>query len=477
MTPRTEARPAGVPSGVSRDKESSRLSLATLRIVPRENGGPARPTEWTVSNLLSDVSISNAGNDLLIPPGPPLTLASLEQLAIANNPTLQQAVAVLDKARGIREQVGLSPNPIIGYSGEEIGNEGHGGQQGGFVSQTIVTGHKLRLNRAVAGWDVQSLTWEYEAQRYRVRNDVQAGFYAVLGAQRRVRLADDLLEVAQQGVRVAEELLRAQQGTRPDILQAKVQLNRVRIIRQNARYDYQASWNQLVSLVGVPDLTPAPLLGNLERDLETRDWDTLFANLLANSPELQAAQMRVQRGRSQIRRQAVQPIPNLFTQVGVAHDTATGSTITGVQVGIPLPLFNRNQGNRDFAYAEYRRAVSDVERLQLALRHRLATAFRDYGQARQQVERYKMDILPTARENLDLTEEGYKQGEFDFIRVLTARRTFFETNLNYVDSLVALQQSNVALSGLLLSGGLNDVRDISKGAGGIRNRGRALNGR
>ena len=406
----------------------------------------------------------------------PLTLETLEQWAYENNPTLQQAISVLDKARGIHRQVGLHPNPVVGYSASEIGNEGKAGQEGGFVSQTIVTGGKLRLNREVADWDIENLSWEYKAQRYRVQNDVRLNFYAVLGAQRRVKIATELLRVAQEGVRAAKALLQGKQGTRPDVLQAQVQLNRVRITLQNARYASEFSWKQLAAIVGRPVLKSAPLAGDLLGDAKQWDWETTYQKLLAASPELQAAQARTQRALAQLERQEVQPVPNLLTQIGVAKDTSTGSTIANVQIGVPLPIFNRNQGNVDLAHAEYHRAVSDVERLQLALRNRLAVAFRNYQQARQQVQRYRKDILPTAKENLKLTEEGYKQGEFDFLRVLTARRTFFEVNLNYVDSLVALKQSNVVLSGLLLTGGLNDVRDISQGVGGVSNRGRALSG-
>jgi len=405
-----------------------------------------------------------------------LTLETLEQWAYENNPTLQQSISVLDKARGIQRQVGMYPNPVAGYSASEIGNEGNAGQQGGFISQTIVTGGKLRLNREVADWDIENLSWEFQAQRYRVQNDVRLRFYAVLGAQRRVKIATELLKVAQEGVRAAKALLEGKQGTRPDVLQAQVQLNRVRITLQNARYDSKFSWKQLAAVIGRPELNITPLSGDLFGDPQEWGWETTYQKLLAGSPELQAAQARTQRALAQLQRQEIQPVPNLLAQVGVAKDASTGSTIANVQIGIPLPIFNRNQGNIDLAHAEYHRAVSDVERLQLALRNRLAVAFRDFQQSRQQVQRYGKDIIPTAKENLNLTEEGYKQGEFDFIRVLTARRTFFEVSLNYVDSLVALKQSSVILSGLLLTGGLNDVRNISQGVGGVSNRGRALSG-
>ncbi|HAH43865.1 MAG TPA: TolC family protein, partial [Planctomycetaceae bacterium] len=91
-----------------------------------------------------------------------LDLESLLQMALDSNPTLAEATAVVYKAEGIKTQVGLRPNPVIGYSGVEIGDDGRGGQQGAFFSQTYVRGNKLQLNQDVAHHDVQSLSWELE---------------------------------------------------------------------------------------------------------------------------------------------------------------------------------------------------------------------------------------------------------------------------------------------------------------------------
>lgn len=403
-----------------------------------------------------------------------LALTDLEQMALQSNPTLQQAAAVVDKARGIRHQVGLYPNPVVGYQGEEIGDDGTAGIQGVFLNQTIVTGDKLQWNRAIVDWDVQDLSWEYQTQRLRVINDVRLRFYEVLGAQRRIEIASDLVKVAQQGLDAAEALYDAKQGALPDVLQARVDLNEVRIILENARIEYDAAWKQLTAVLGRPELAPTQLAGRLEGDSQTREWEPLYQQLVETSPELQAASARVQRARMQIRRQEVQPIPNLLTGVGVAHDNASGDNIAGVQIGVPLPLFNRNEGTIAVAVGEYNRAVRDVERLRLDLRNRLAQALRDLQQAKQQVQRYQQDILPTARENLDLTEEGYEQGEFDFLRVLTARRTYYETNLRYVTALISFRKADVVLDGLLLTGGLNDVPDIGRNLGGLGQRGQTF---
>src|SRR5690606_13600819 len=80
-----------------------------------------------------------------------LTLAEVESLAIAANPTLAEAAARVRAARGEQHQVGLAPNPVVGYAASEIGDEGRAGQQGMLVGQEFIRGNKLGLNRAVAG--------------------------------------------------------------------------------------------------------------------------------------------------------------------------------------------------------------------------------------------------------------------------------------------------------------------------------------
>ena len=81
---------------------------------------------------------------------PAMNLSDFEQLALANNPTLQQADAITRRSAGLARQAGLFPNPIAGYAGEEIrGGSYGGGEQGAFVQQTIPLGGKLGLRRQV----------------------------------------------------------------------------------------------------------------------------------------------------------------------------------------------------------------------------------------------------------------------------------------------------------------------------------------
>ena len=56
--------------------------------------------------------------------------------------------------------------------------------------------------------------------------------------------------------------------------------------------------------------------------------------------------------------------------------------------------------------------------------------------------------------SLDLVASGYRQGQFDYLTLLTAQRTYFRVNLAYLESLRQFHTSRVAIEGLLLSGGL-----------------------
>ena len=402
-----------------------------------------------------------------------LTLEAIEQLALANNPAIQQANAASGRAGGIRTQVGLKPNPTIGYFGEEIGNDGAGGLHGAFVSQTFVRGDKLAWNRRVHGHDVNAMNWQIETQCQRVRTDIRLAFYDALAAQKRLELAREFRSVAKEGVTVSEERIGAMVGTRPDVLQSEIQLNEVDLSIQQAEFELTAALNELAALAGVPDLGTNKLIGDLNGDFNARDAEAEFAQIVAMSPQLAAAQARVDRARANVQRQHVQPIPNVTAQLGAGGDDGTGNAFANVQLSLPVPVHNKNQGNIRAARAEYCAATQNVQRIRQSIRRDLAQVMREYSIAQVTVQQYENSILPKAKETLELMQEARDAGQFDFLRVLTARRAYFDANLKYVAAMGRLAQANAKIDGLLLTGGLSNV--VTYGVGDDL-RGQALSG-
>lgn len=166
-----------------------------------------------------------------------------------------------------------------------------------------------------------------------------------------------------------------------------------------------------------------------------------------------------------------------MAQASLAYGFGGDEPIGGFQVGLPLPVFNDNRGNVSAAVADLHRATADLARLELSLRARLADSLREYRKAGNRVARYTQDVLPAARENLELTEEGYRLGEFDIVRVFTARRSFFEANLALVGALADARSAEVAVDGLLLFDALSDIPDAGgDNLQGVGLRGEALSG-
>jgi cobalt-zinc-cadmium efflux system outer membrane protein len=381
-------------------------------------------------------------------------LADLDSIALANNPTLASANARVQAAQGNWVQVGLYPNPTGGYSTAEIGEVNTAGQQGGMIGQEIVLGGKLKLNRAIAAQEVRQAEQEREAQTMRVLNDVHAQFYAVLIAQDKVTLAERLVGVGNQGVDTTQRLFKAQEVSRADVLQARIEANSARILAENAHNEYLSAWRSMAAILGMPTLKPAQLVGDVHSGLSTIAWDEALQRIVSCSPEVAAAQAAVERSRAAVDRAKAEPIPNVDLQVIGQHDNSTGSNILGVQAVMPIPVWNRNQGGISKAEAEFIAARGDLERVQLSLQQRLAVAYERYANSRHQVERYQQNILPDAQASLDLVNEAYHQGEYGYLILLTTQRTYFQTNLAYLDALRQLRESTVEIDGFLLRGSL-----------------------
>lgn len=415
--------------------DSLRLGARYLHWTPAKDGAVPSPTELpTMAQGMS--------------------LAEWEEVAERNNPTLAQAAARIQAAQAECLQAGLYPNPRVGYQATEIGDEGQAGQQGGFIGQEFVTNGKLSRNREVAQQTIRQAEFAWAAQRGRVLNDVRHAFYDVLVAQRTVELANQLVHVGQEGVRAADGLFQAKEVSRVDVLQARIEADSARILADKAQNRHRAAWRNLTVVAGVPDMPPATLSGELQEGLSQLAWDATLSRVMSESPVVAEVQSSVAKAEATLGRQCAERVPNIDVQAGLQYDNATQDTIAGVQVGLPMPIFNRNQGNIRRAQAEVAVARGEVRRVALELQQRLAAAFEQYENARCQVEKYASEILPNAQTSLELVTAGYRQGEFNYVTLLTAQRTFFQVNLAYVEAIRDLRSATVAIEGNLLSDSL-----------------------
>jgi cobalt-zinc-cadmium efflux system outer membrane protein len=402
------------------------------------------------------------------PPG----LADLERIAFLRNPTLKQAAAQVDAAQSRSYQAGLYPNPTVGYIQEQIGALGEsqptaggvvargrpspGELVGGFVQQEIVTGGKLRLSRAKFAEETTAARFQADAQRSRVWNGVRTLYFEVVAAERLIAIHRQLSGLNDDAVTTTEELLNVGQANEPDLLQAKVEARRSRVALRNAENRYRGSWEKLVSLIGAPEMRPKHLDDQvLEAPAVPLDFETILANLLRSSPEIQAALAEIRRSQVMVRRERVEPIPNITLQAVVGHNYEFNITTAGVQASIPLPIFNRNQGTVREAQSDLARDHAELDRVALSLRQRLADAATHYQDALQSVEDFRSESLPLARRAYEVQSANFRQRRAAYPQVLVAQRNYVELNQEYVDSLLELRRAEVEIDGMLLVDGLS----------------------
>jgi cobalt-zinc-cadmium efflux system outer membrane protein len=396
------------------------------------------------------------------PQAPLIELAELERIAFENNPTLAQANAEIRTGEARRLQTGLYPNPTAGYVGEEIrGGELGGGQHGFFVSQTVVLGGKLGANREVAGHDVRISELEANEQRLRVENGVKLAFTRVLAAQEMLDLEWDLLSIARDKLQTSRELRNMGQLDEAELLEVEVEEQHREMtvaIREN---ELRQSWRSLAATVGVPDLPLRTVSGSLEAVPAALDETAVMEELTRKSPAILIAQEVASRARAEIARAKKEPIPNLELRGGLQNNReileSTGARV-GLQgfleVGVPIPLFDRNQGSVAAAEAQLERSEREIERVALVLRERGSTQFEMYETSRILVERYRGELLPRAQKAYELRRESFGLMLSSYPQVLAARARLFELQAEYVAALETQWMSSIALSGLLLTDGL-----------------------
>jgi outer membrane protein, heavy metal efflux system len=381
-----------------------------------------------------------------------LGLDDIVRLALERNPKLSQSAFAIDAARGKADQAGRMPNPTVLIEGQELGDVmGPGGiWMAPFFSQEIVTAGKLRLARAAASREVDQAALQLEAQRFALLTAVRQGYFDVLALQRRAEILGELVQVAEKSVESTRKLVDARQAARLDLLQMEVELERIRAERDATQRELPAAFRKLVAAVGDPDLPYTRLIGSLEAPMPDYDLEMTAALVRESHPEAVAARVGIDKAQLLLRRAQVERVPNVTIGAGYMRQNQNLSNDWAISVSMPVPLWNRNQGNIRTAQAQVGESASEVSRVENDLVERLAMAHREYAAARQKADRYRVAILPRAKESYELSLQAFRVGQFEYLKVLQAQRAAAEANLEYVKALGEAWKAASAISGLTL---------------------------
>ncbi len=386
-----------------------------------------------------------------------LTLESLQAKAIARNPGLAVIGEKIHAAKWQWQNVGLKPNPVVGYSASDVGVEGTLGQQGVMVKQKFLRGSKLEYRRAVVFQEIRYLEQLHSVQRQKLMTDISKQYYTVLVLQQKFDLISELVKISDESAKVNKRLWENSEGRKIDYLQANVELGKANVQWKRVETDLHRNWQRLAMMMFDEDMPLQRLQGSLIEEEIPLQWESSLERLLRESPEISAAMASVEKARWVINREKSETIQDVSTSLTLSNDSPSRDAVVGMQVTIPLPVYNRNQFGVRRAYSELNAALNDVAQVELRLRHRLSTEFAKYEKAQMEMRRFKQEILPPAKETLQIVRKGFSVGEIGYIEVLTSQRTYFQVSLSNLDAKAKLWNARQTIEGLLLENSLESM--------------------
>lgn len=388
-----------------------------------------------------------------------ITLEEALSLALAHNPGLASFSFEVRAADAQAVQAGLRPNPELSVEAENVLGSG---DRSGFdaAETTLRIGQRVELagkrpKRArVASLERDLAAWDYEARKADVLAETTKSFVDVLEAQERVVLTEELLGLAQRMFDVVSRRVEAGKVSPVEGTRAGVVLANSRIEVEGARRTLEASRKRLALAWGsrVPAFDRA--VGRLE-PVGPVPPDDDPAGGLSRNPDIARWETEVERRRAGVELHEANRIPDVTLAGGLRDLRETGDRAFVVGGSIPVPLFDRNQG--EILAARHRLAKAREERAwaEATVRASVAEAHRALSTAAAEVEALRTVVIPGAESAFEAAGEGYRQGKFGFLDVLDAQRALFEARGRYITALAAchraladLQRATSGLSGM-----------------------------
>ncbi len=374
-----------------------------------------------------------------------LNLPEAVRRALKSNPEFTTYAKEIAALEGAVVQAGLLRNPELAVEEEDIGAgaPGTGRQAAQFttirLSQLIELGGKrhARVNTATMAQEVARK--EYEAKRLELLARVADYFIDVLAAQERTRLADESVRLAQTVVSAVAKRVVAGKAPPIEETKAKVALSTARIEHEQAQRDLAVSRKRLTLLWGDPSPQFGRALGDITFAVALPSFEVLAERVRFNPVALRSA-MSVEHRKTVLDLEQSRRIPDITVSTAVRHYQRSGENTALLTLSMPMPLFDRNQGNLQEAHQRLDKAVDEQAAIDLSLQTQLARSYEALLAAQNQITVLRDEVLPAAKNAFDVANRGYELGKFSFLETLDSQRTLFQNQTLYVHALVNYQK-------------------------------------
>ncbi len=366
-----------------------------------------------------------------------LALRDAIRLMLQNNPELASFSKEVRALEGIKIQAGKFRNPELDVESEDI-NARPNTPAAQFTtirfSQLIELGGKRTARINAASISQELADKNYESKRLELIARVANIFTKILAGQERLRLAEESIQLANKVVNSAAKRVEAGKAPPIEETKARVAFSTTSIVLEQTRRELTATRKQLSLLWGNPSPQFGRVLGNLESRVEIPSFEVLEQRLDKNPVVLHSIK-NIEQHKALVEIEKLRRIPDITVGAGVRRYTRADETTALVNVSIPIPLFDFNQGNLQAANQRVGKAIDEQAATDLQLRSELTKAYEALSAAQNEINILHDDILPGAKSSFDIANKGYELGRFSFLEMLDAQRTLFHNQILYVRAL------------------------------------------
>jgi cobalt-zinc-cadmium efflux system outer membrane protein len=373
-----------------------------------------------------------------------ITLDQAIRLALAHNHALLAARTTISQSQAEEITANLRPNPVfgadvIGLPQEPSDFTADNINQAEFdigVGYLFERGKK-RQHRLKAAQDLTAVTKSTVADNERTLTfAVAAQFTNVLLAESSLDFARQDLKSFQNTVGISEYQYKAGAISEGDFLKIKLQLLQFQIdvsAAQLAKQQALAALRQLVGFESVP--ADFDVAGELKYQKLPGNLEDLQALALKDRPDLRAAEQGITAAQSQYALAKANGKVDVTGTLNFTH--ITGYNSTSIIVSVPLPIFDRNQG--EIARTDY--AIAQAQQLQQEASEQVMTDVRSAYEAvrsnDQTLRIYQSGYLDEAKQSVDISQYAYKRGAASLLDFLDAERSYRDTELAYRQQLAS----------------------------------------
>jgi len=259
--------------------------------------------------------------------------------------------------------------------------------------------------------------------------DVQNAFVDVLLAKSALALARENLEFANTTVTVNEARLKAGEIAELELIRSRLATLQWENSVRRADLQVQTSLARLETVLGRAKRSPAfDISGELRRDAVIPGRDEIQRLAAERRPDLGALRRDTERAVAEWKSQIAQARPDYTLGAEyIRQQVNAKANSLSFEIGIPIPVFNRNQGEIARAAAEQRQAELRLRALEANIAGEIDAAWRQLVTARDLLHSIETRMLQQARQVRDITEFSYRRREATLLELLDAQRAFNET--------------------------------------------------